>query len=198
MPKKKTPSQPAHRLRIIAGKWRSRVITFQPAEGLRPTGDRIRETAFNWLTAQIDGARCIDVFAGSGALAFEALSRGAAQCTALEQQGGAIKQLRETAASLQAENLDIIQADSLNYLQQSPPQEPYNLAFVDPPFAAGMLNKACAFLNNSGWLAPDALIYCEMASADNSFIPPENWQMLRDKVSGEVRYCLYSRIEPKA
>ena len=198
MPKKKTPSQPVNRLRIIAGKWRSRVIPFHSAEGLRPTGDRIRETAFNWLASHIDGARCIDVFAGSGALAFEALSRGAAQCSALEQQGGAIKQLRETAANLQAQNLDIIQADSLNYLQQRPPPEPYNLAFVDPPFAAGLLSKTCRLLNNGGWLAADALIYCEMASTDNSFIPPENWQMRREKVSGEVRYCLYSRIEPKA
>ena len=198
MSKKKTPFQPSHRLRIIAGKWRSRVIAFQPAEGLRPTGDRIRETAFNWLTAQIDGARCIDLFAGSGALGFEALSRGAVHCTALEQQGGAIKQLRETAANLQTEDIDIIQANSLNYLQQSPPVEPYNLAFVDPPFTAGLLSETCALLNNQGWLAADALIYCEMASADNSFIPPKNWQMLRDKVSGEVRYCLYSRIEPKA
>jgi 16S rRNA (guanine966-N2)-methyltransferase len=93
LPSKNNLNTPIPKLRIIAGKWRSRVITFQPADGLRPTGDRIRETLFNWLSTTIDGARCIDVFAGSGALSFEALSRGASQCTSLEQQGAAIKML---------------------------------------------------------------------------------------------------------
>ncbi len=197
MPRKQTQGPSAHKLRIIAGKWRSRVIAFQPADGLRPTGDRIRETAFNWLTASIDGARCIDLFAGSGALSFEALSRGASHCTCIEQQGTAVKQLRENAALLQAEGLDIVHTDSLKYLQQGAPPQPYNLAFVDPPFAAGLVSKTCALLNNDSWLTAKAMIYCEMAATDNSFIAPENWQMLREKVSGEVRYCLYSRIEPK-
>ncbi|MDG2502600.1 MAG: 16S rRNA (guanine(966)-N(2))-methyltransferase RsmD [Porticoccaceae bacterium] len=197
MPRKQTQGPSAQKLRIIAGKWRSRVVAFQPADGLRPTGDRIRETAFNWLRESIDGARCIDLFAGSGALSFEALSRGAAHCTSLEQQGAAIKQLRENAALLQAQDLDIVHTDSLRYLQQGAPAQPYNLAFVDPPFAAGIINNTCVLLNNNSWLADKAMIYCEMAATDNSFVAPENWQMLREKVSGEVRYCLYSRIEPK-
>ena len=147
MPSKNNLNTPIPKLRIIAGKWRSRVITFQPADGLRPTGDRIRETLFNWLSTTIDGARCIDVFAGSGALSFEALSRGASQCTSLEQQGAAIKNLYKNASALRAEN---------------------------------------------------AHIYCEMEAADSSFIAPDNWEMLREKVSGDVRYCLYSRVEPKS
>ncbi len=196
MPRKQTQGPTDHRLRIIAGKWRSRVITFQLADGLRPTGDRIRETAFNWLTTNIDGARCIDLFAGSGALSFEALSRGAAQCTSLEQHTVAVRQLRENATLLQAEGLDIVHTDCIQYLQQGAPPKPYNLAFVDPPFSAGLASKTCALLNNACWLADEALIYCEMAASDNSFIAPENWQLLREKVSGEVRYCLYSRIEP--
>jgi 16S rRNA (guanine966-N2)-methyltransferase len=197
LPRKQTQRPPAHKLRIIAGRWRSRIIAFQPADGLRPTGDRIRETAFNWLRASIEGAHCIDLFAGSGALSFEALSRGASHCTSIEQHGDAVKQLRENAVLLQAEGLDIVHTDSLKYLQLGAPPQPYNLAFVDPPFAAGLVSKTCALLNNDSWLTDKAMIYCEMAATDNSFVAPENWQMLREKVSGEVRYCLYSRIEPK-
>ena len=196
MPRKQTSRPSAPTLRIIAGKWRSRVITFQSADGLRPTGDRIRETAFNWVSASIDGARCIDLFSGSGALSFEALSRGAAHCTSLEQQGNAVKDLRENASVLQAQNLDIVHTDTVSYLQQRSSSQPYNLAFVDPPFSAGLLSKACALLNSGGWLSDGALIYCEMAASDNYFIAPENWQMLREKTSGDVRYCLYTRIEP--
>lgn len=198
MPSKNNLNTPIPKLRIIAGKWRSRVITFQPADGLRPTGDRIRETLFNWLSTTIDGARCIDVFAGSGALSFEALSRGASQCTSLEQQGAAIKNLYKNASALRAENLNIVQADSIHFLQHSPPDQPFHIAFVDPPFSARLLTQTCELLNSGGWLSHNARIYCEMEAADSSFIAPDNWEMLREKVSGDVRYCLYSRVEPKS
>jgi len=188
--------QSQQKLRIIGGKWRSRTIPFPSAQGLRPTGDRIRETVFNWLTPTIEGARCLDLFAGSGALSFEALSRGAAHCTALEMQDIAISQLRDSATVLGALDISILQTNSLHYLENNVTQQRYDLVFVDPPFDTPLLSSACALLERGQWLAANAKIYCELSAADNSFVPPPNWQLLRDKISGGVRYCLFSYVEP--
>lgn len=190
--------QSQQKLRIIGGKWRSRTIPFPSAQGLRPTGDRIRETVFNWLTPTIEGARCLDLFAGSGALSFEALSRGAAHCTALEMQDIAISQLRDSATVLGALDISILQTNSLHYLENNVTQQRYDLVFVDPPFDTPLLSSACALLERGQWLAANAKIYCELSAADNSFVPPPNWQLLRDKISGGVRYCLFSYVEPSA
>lgn len=190
--------QSQQKLRIIGGKWRSRTIPFPSAQGLRPTGDRIRETVFNWLTPTIEGVRCLDLFAGSGALSFEALSRGAAHCTALEMQDIAISQLRDSATVLGALDISILQTNSLHYLENNVTQQRYDLVFVDPPFDTPLLSSACALLERGQWLAANAKIYCELSAADNSFVPPPNWQLLRDKISGGVRYCLFSYVEPSA
>ena len=196
--KSQRTTQSQQKLRIIGGKWRSRIIPFPSAQGLRPTGDRVRETVFNWLAPSIEGARCLDLFAGSGALCFESLSRGAAHCTALELQDAAVRQLRESATVLEALDLRIVQTNSLQYLENNGTQQRYDLVFVDPPFDTPLLSSACALLERGQWLATNAKIYCELSAADNSFVPAHNWQLLREKISGGVRYCLFSYVEPSA
>ena len=121
------------RVRIIAGKWRSRVLTFPSVDGLRPTGDRIRETLFNWLAPNIAGANCLDLFSGSGALCFEALSRGAAGCLALEKNAKALATLNENKTLLDAAELTLRRSDTLAFLGSSP-DKPFDIVFVDPPF----------------------------------------------------------------
>jgi len=190
--------QSQQKLRIIGGKWRSRTIPFPSAQGLRPTGDRIRETVFNWLAPSIEGARCLDLFAGSGALSFESLSRGAAHCTALELQDAAIRQLHDSATILEALDLRIVQTNSLQYLENNGAKQRYDVVFIDPPFDTPLLSSACALLERGQWLAANAKIYCEISATDNSFVPAPNWRLLREKISGGVRYCLFSYVEPSA
>ena len=183
------------RIRIIGGKWRSRQVGFPSVDGLRPTGDRIRETLFNWLAADLPGARCLDLFSGSGALSFESLSRGAACCIALEQHPKAAASLAENKALLNAQELIILNKNSLLYLQNQP-ETPFNIVFVDPPFALNLATDVCALLESNHWIAQDGLIYCELAATQNDFSPPSNWQVVRNKVASGVKYILYSRIEP--
>jgi 16S rRNA (guanine966-N2)-methyltransferase len=193
---RKTQRNSSQKLRIIGGQWRSRQISFESAPGLRPTGDRIRETLFNWLAPSISGAHCLDLFAGSGALSFEALSRGAAHCTALELNPIALAQLNQNKTLLKAQNLEIVSGDCHRFLGQDSGEQHYHIVFIDPPFEAGLHNEICANLNNSGLLAANAQIYCEVPLVDRSFVPPKNWRQLQEKIAGEVKYCLYSFIEP--
>ena len=194
----KTPAKGQQKLRIIGGQWRSRRLEFPVVPGLRPTGDRVRETVFNWLAPDIPGARCLDLFAGSGALSFEALSRGAASCTAIEQHPTAVKQLQDNKQLLQADNLNIVSADCQHYLQQNSPHCGYHIVFIDPPFEQSLQSAVCEAINNSTWLASGATIYCELPAGGNRFTAPANWTQRREKVAGEVKYCLYSYIEPGA
>lgn len=181
------------RVRIIAGKWRSRVLTFPSVDGLRPTGDRIRETLFNWLAPNIVGANCLDLFSGSGALCFEALSRGAADCLALEQSPKALAALTENKVLLAAAELTLRRTDTVAYLRNSP-DKPFDIVFVDPPFDLNLLTETCALLEDNHWLTADSLIYCELSARHNSFAPPPNWRIERSKAAGGVNYLLYSRI----
>ena len=184
-------------IRIIAGKWRSRQIRFPNINGLRPTGDRIRETLFNWLAADIAGARCLDLFSGSGAFCFEALSRGASHCLALEQHPQAINCLTESKSLLGAAELTIAHKDTLKYLQQRP-DKPFDIVFVDPPFDLNLLTQVCSLLEDNGWVSSGGAIYCELSARQKDFAPPVNWQVSRNKVSSGVNYILFSRIEPAA
>ncbi len=184
-------------IRIIAGKWRSRQIRFPDIDGLRPTGDRIRETLFNWLAADIVGSRCLDLFSGSGALCFEALSRGAAHCLALEKHPQAIKCLTETKSLLGAVELSVAHKDALAYLQQKA-QKPYDIIFIDPPFDLNLINQACALVESNGWVSSGGAIYCELPAQQSNFAPPANWQVSRNKHSSSVNYILFTRIEPTA
>ena len=192
--KKRPDTAIKQHLRIIGGKWRSRKIYFSPAEGLRPTGARLRETLFNWLSPTIEGAHCLDVFSGSGILALEALSRGAKSSTALENNACAVKELKVNRTTLSAA-LHIIAVDSLDYLAGENRQAPFDIVFVDPPFSRHWHTHICNLLETNGWLATNAIIYCELAIDDKSFSAPLNWQLHRDKRAGDVRYLLYYRIE---
>ncbi len=184
-------------IRIIAGKWRSRQLRFADVDGLRPTGDRIRETLFNWLAPDISGARCLDLFSGSGALSFEALSRGASHCLALEQHPNAIACLSETKSLFDAPELTIAHKDTLKYLQQRP-DKAFDIVFVDPPFGLNLITEVCFLLEQNGWIANGGAIYCELSAQQANFEPPANWQVMRNKATGGVNYILYTRIEPKA
>ena len=181
-------------LRIIGGRWRSRKIAFAEAPGLRPTGERIRETLFNWLAPRINGANCLDLYAGSGILGLEALSRGAASCTALDNNPATIGQLQANGDLLNAK-LSIININCMSFLTNHKDIVRFDIVFIDPPFAEDLHTKSCLLLEKNGWLADKALIYCELPSDDRCFVAPPNWQLQKDKIAGGVRYMLYTRFE---
>lgn len=186
-------------LRIIGGVWRGRKLGFPDVDGLRPTGDRIRETLFNWLAPEIQDANCLDVFAGSGALGLEALSRGAESCVMLETNPLAAQQLGSHLQLLQSDNGRVEQVNSLQWLtrQPSPPfNHPFNIVFIDPPFALNLWEPIALALERGGWLADDAVIYLE-APRDAQLALPANWLLHRDKQAGQISYRLYHRHAPK-
>jgi 16S rRNA (guanine966-N2)-methyltransferase len=180
-----------NRVRIIGGQWRSRVLQFPETPGLRPTGDRVRETLFNWLQFQITGARCLDLFAGSGVLGFEAISRGAAQVTSLETDNKAAAAIRANCHLLGTDKLNLVQTPAPDWLQHANPAR-HDIVFLDPPFAAGLHESCCTLLDKRGWLAPGALVYIEAAQAPSTFTLPATWTLLREKRAGEVYYSLFS------
>jgi 16S rRNA (guanine966-N2)-methyltransferase len=174
-------------LRIIAGAWRGRRWRF-PDTDLRPTPDRARETLFNWLQDRVAGSRCLDLFAGSGALGLEALSRGAAEAIFVESDRNAARALRELLADWGAPQAQVREGDALRILA-GPPQA-MNLVFLDPPFAAGLLTQAATALIAGGWLADGALVYVEHAVGD-PWTAPAGWQPLKSGAAGVVSYHLY-------
>ncbi|MDG2019172.1 MAG: 16S rRNA (guanine(966)-N(2))-methyltransferase RsmD [Porticoccaceae bacterium] len=191
---RKISTLPSETVRIIGGKWRSRQLKFEAADGLRPTGSRIRETLFNWLAPQIEGARCLDLFAGSGALCFEALSRGARYCTALENNRTAISQLTTNKTKLSADGLNIIPIDTRQFLRDMHSGEKYDVVFLDPPFNQGMHKQIAQLLTEGNRLASNALIYCELPLTEAQCMP-SSWQLLKDKTAGNVRFCLFTYVE---
>jgi 16S rRNA (guanine966-N2)-methyltransferase len=184
----------ARLLRIIGGSWRGRRLRFPARAGLRPTPDRVRETLFNWLGGRTPGARCLDLFAGSGALGLEALSRGAAHVTFVEHDAAAAQALRELLAAWGAHDASVVQRDALTYLAGS--ASGFDIAFLDPPFDAGLLSPAARLLEARGWLKPGALIYVECAARDALPPLPAGWALLKAKRAGEVGYHLLERAAP--
>ena len=144
-----------------------------------------------------DGADCLDLYAGTGILGLEALSRGASTCTALENNPTVSRQLHANCDELGAD-LSIINADSIKFLQHKNSGRVFDIVFVDPPFSKTLHTKSCALLESNGWLAPDALIYCELPATENLFATPPSWRIEKDKIASGVRYMLYSRIESGA
>ena len=186
--------EPANRLRIIAGQWRGRRLSFPNLPGLRPTPDRVRETLFNWLASVLPGARCLDLFAGSGALGIEALSRGAAEVVFVERHPLAIRALRDNLERLQARGARVVAAEALDWLRQ--PGQPCEIAFLDPPFGEGLLEPACAALEQGGWLAETAWIYLEGEAEARQPALPASWTTHREKTAGAVAYRLLRRQPP--
>lgn len=186
----RTPSsQPSGRqqVRIIGGKWRSRRLSFPSAPGLRPTGDRIRETLFNWLAGEVSGARCVDAFAGSGALGFEALSRGAGSVTFIDSAREVCAALSENCRLLGATGTRVVRDDFLHWLGTAPPSA-IDIIFIDPPFTEDLQAPALDTLLTSRVLAPAALVYLE-SPADSAY-RFAGWRLLKEKTAGTVCYRL--------
>lgn len=179
---------PPGRLRIVGGEWRGRRLPVLDQPGLRPTPDRVRETLFNWLAPLITGARCLDLFAGSGALGFEAASRGAGRVVMIEKSANLARVLRENRLLLDARQVEVIQADAALWLAGQ--AEPFDLVFLDPPFAEDLLGPTCAALVQGGWLARGARVYLEAAATPGFPALPEEWRLVRAKQAGQVRYGL--------
>ena len=175
-------------LRVIGGEWRSRKLTFPANEQLRPTPDRVRETLFNWLQNDIYGTRCLDLFAGSGALGLEALSRGAAHCVFIETHNATRRQLEENLSVLKTNKGQVINNDALRYLQQS--TDNFDIIFLDPPFAANLWLPALELIMKKKLLAPRGKIYIETPSQQPALDLATNWDVLREKTAGDVRYQL--------
>ena len=184
----------ANRVRVIAGRWRGRRLRFPDLPGLRPTPDRVRETLFDWLAPVCPGARCLDLFAGSGALGIEALSRGAAEAVFVERHPVAVRALRENLARLNADGARVERIDALDWLRE--PGSPFEIVLLDPPFGQGLLAPVCALLERGGWLAPTAWIYLE-AEAEGERPPlPDRWAPYREKKAGAIIYRLARRENP--
>ena len=176
-------------LRIIGGQWRGRKLSFPALEGLRPTGDRIRETLFNWLAPRLPSSHCLDLFAGSGALGLEALSRGAGETLLLEKNPTAAAQLQANLDRLGCDLGRVIATDSLDWLAREIPR-PFDQVFIDPPFDADLWQTCIDQLASRPWLAEEASVYIE-TDPGRTLTTPDNWRLHRDKTSGHVRYRLF-------
>ncbi len=190
--KKQKKSSADSKLKIIGGKWRSRLLPVADLPGLRPTTSRVRETLFNWIQNDLPGARCLDLFAGSGALGFESASRGAAFVTLLEIQNQAIAVLRENINTLNADQVQVIPMDAISWLRNIP-AETFDVVFIDPPFDSDFLASTCELLEVNHYLSEHACIYLEMNRKQDLPELPENWSVVREKKAGQVGYYLVRR-----
>lgn len=190
MARSKNISLPNSELRIIGGQWRSRKLSFTPARGLRPTSDRVRETLFNWLAPVIRDARCADLFAGSGALGLEALSRGARHCDFIDTSPHTLDQISRHLATLGAQQQGVCHTGSAEqYLGGT--HGTLDIVFIDPPFGLGLVAPVCQNLSTTQLLAEEAWAYIE--TPKNEALPelPVNWLLHRDKTAGDVAYRLF-------
>ncbi len=183
-----------NQVRVIGGKWRSRQIHFPDLPGLRPTPDRIRETLFNWLAPHIVDARCLDLFAGSGAFGFEALSRGARHVILVEQNPAIIIALQKNADIFKADQLDIIQQDALSWLKLDNHHTPFDIIFLDPPYQAKLLPSVFVLLETYGWLHVNSFIYFEADYPLAETALPPHWKLVREKKAGNIYYFLAQKI----
>ena len=182
-------------VRIISGLWRGRKLPVHDAQGLRPTTDRVKETLFNWIAADIPHSRCLDLFAGSGGLGFESASRQAELVTMVELNKQAYQQLVTNSSQLKANNIEIHQQDALQFLQQ--PGQAYDVIFIDPPFRQGLLEQTLNLLQKNGWLAENGLVYIETEKELQLPDIPAHWQLHREKTAGQVSYRLYQLQTPE-
>jgi 16S rRNA (guanine966-N2)-methyltransferase len=181
------------KLRVIGGQWRSRVIEFDAADGVRATPDRVRQTVFDWLAPLIDGARCLDLFAGSGAMGIEALSRGAAHCTFVDQGGPQCQRIKSTVQTFKASGADVVRMDAIYFLQQT--WHRYNVVFLDPPYDTDLLARALPELAKV--LNPASnRVYMEWSGAAPPALPT-GFEFVREKRAGQVCFGL-ARYHPTA
>ncbi len=176
------------KLRIIGGRWRGRRLSVPDSEGLRPTPDRVRETLFNWLQPYLAGASCLDLFAGTGALCLEALSRGAGHVVMVEKAAPVAQRLRQSLDMLAAENAVVVRADAEEYLHQTP--QAFDIIFLDPPFKSDLIARCAGLIEAHGWIKPGGLVYVEAPSRVKSLPLPATWELIRSKLAGQVGYHL--------
>lgn len=174
--------------RIIAGEWRGRRLTIPDLPGLRPTPDRVRETLFNWLAPTLPGACCLDLFAGAGALGFEAASRGAREVTLVDADRGVTESLKREAARLAATNVQIVRADAREFLRGN--AKPWDVVFLDPPYSAHLLPDMLALLRESTGVASGAWVYLEHDAREQPPELPAGWRYHRSKRAAQVGYHL--------
>ena len=191
----KKPKKNTNQIRIIGGTHRGRKLPFPDAQGLRPTPDRIRETLFNWLQGYIAGAHCVDLFAGSGLLGFEALSRGAAHALFVEYESTVAGMIRDNIALLKATDIaTVMQADAMQLIGQLEPAS-VDIVFLDPPYGKGLVAESVKKLHDSQCLKPGALLYLEQESSLPDPELPEEWQILKRKQAGQVGYYLIQTVQ---
>ncbi len=175
-------------VRIIGGLYRGKKITFPSIDQIRPTPDRVRETLFNWLMHDIRDAKCLDAFAGSGALGFEALSRGAAQVLLLEASKDAIASLKKNSLSFKTPKLQLLQTDTLSYFENT--KEQFDIIFLDPPFDGRQLEESIEILQRRNVLTKGGLLYVE--SSHSPILDNNYWTLRKSKKAGLVFYALFS------
>jgi 16S rRNA (guanine966-N2)-methyltransferase len=184
------------RLRVIGGRYRGRRLKVHPGPGLRPTPERVRETLFNWLAPIIEGARCLDPFAGSGALGIEALSRGAAEVVMLERSDAVARVLRDNIRDLGERRGSVVRADARHWLKR--PGRAFDIVFLDPPFAEDLLIPSCHLLAQHGWLAPGARVYLEAPASSGIAALPVGWRLAKAGRAGQVSFALAEAGDPRA
>ena len=177
-----------NQVRIIAGKWRGRKLSFPDVPGLRPTPDRVRETVFNWLMDDITGARCLDLFAGSGALGFEALSRGAKEVVFVDAHARIVQQLQSHQKMLQCDNMQVQHMQAETYLKST--SKKFDIIFLDPPFGQNLIEPTCRLIADCNLLKPHAHIYIESEFSLKNLPIPSHWNIRKQKQSGQVQYTL--------
>jgi 16S rRNA (guanine966-N2)-methyltransferase len=188
--KRELPAPPGRNsVRIIGGAWRGRRVHFADMPTLRPTPDRVRETLFNWLQHSLAGTRCLDLFAGSGALGLEALSRGAAEVVFVEQFPAAARTLQEQLVRLGGEGKGrVMEMGAARFLRT--PAKPFDIVFLDPPFGKNALAEYVPMLDSGSWLTPSGLVYLENERIAGLPQLPAHWELLKSKSAGEVGYHL--------
>jgi 16S rRNA (guanine966-N2)-methyltransferase len=181
------PAYPG-KIRIIGGRWRGRKLPVLTEAGLRPTPDRVRETLFNWLAPIIDGARCLDLFSGTGALCLEALSRGASEVVMVERAKHVVQQLRQNIATLGAADAVVVESDAVDYLRGQ--VAPFDIIFLDPPFASDLIARTSQLVEQGGWLKRGGFVYVEAPVAMQPLPVPSHWSAVKNKQAGQVGYHL--------
>lgn len=188
----------SNQLRIIGGDWKGRKLRFPDAPNLRPTPDRVRETIFNWLAPMIHGAHCLDLFAGSGALGLEALSRGAAFTTFVDSHKKVTQALQSHLDLLEAnDKANVFSIDGVKFLNHEKfkitEAKKYDLVFLDPPYHLDFMQKVVPLLEENNWLNENAMLYLEIEKSQSLPELPTNWKQIKEKTAGEVNYFLFQR-----
>lgn len=184
--------RPPGKLRVIGGQWRSRVVEFDAADGVRPTPDRVRQTLFDWLSPVIEGARCLDLYAGSGMLGIEALSRGAAHCSFVDEGIRQCQRIQAALTQLKAQHYEVVPMDSAFYIEQT--WHRYDVVFLDPPYGHGLLEKILPDLPKV--LKPGSRVYLEWPQGEPPPLP-SRFELLREKKAGQVCCGLATYHSPR-